>query len=113
VTSLYNQGDFVMVNFDPTTGHEPKKRRPALVVSTDSFNNVLSSLTVVCPVTSVDNGYPLHIKIADANCVSGFVCVEQLRSVDLRRRDALRLDEPIDMDTMTKVLDAIAAIFNI
>lgn len=49
---LFEQGDLIEVDFNPTVGHEPAKRRPALVVSAGYFNNVVSSLTVVCPITS-------------------------------------------------------------
>ena len=45
---LFEQGDLIEVNFSPTVGHEPQRRRPALVVSVGYFNNVISSLTVVC-----------------------------------------------------------------
>ena len=31
--TLYEQGDIIEVDFDPTLGHEPKKMRPAIVVS--------------------------------------------------------------------------------
>ena len=32
------KGDFVIVTFDPRSGHEQKGRRPALVVSNTLFN---------------------------------------------------------------------------
>ena len=81
--TLYEQGDIIEVDFDPTLGHEPKKMRPALVVSVGYFNNVLSSLTVVCPITSTVNGHPLHVEIASDNAVHGCVCLEQIRAIDL------------------------------
>ena len=80
--TLYEQGDIIEVDFDPTLGHEPKKMRPALVVSVGYFNNVLSSLTVVCPITSTVNGHPLHVKIASDNAVHGCICLEQIRAID-------------------------------
>ncbi|MDR1730903.1 MAG: type II toxin-antitoxin system PemK/MazF family toxin [Synergistaceae bacterium] len=46
----FRQGDIVEVSFDPTRGHEPKKTRPALVVSNDTFNGA-TSMPVVCPIT--------------------------------------------------------------
>lgn len=30
---VFEQGDIIEVDFDPTRGHEPQKKRPALVVS--------------------------------------------------------------------------------
>ncbi|MDR3315730.1 MAG: type II toxin-antitoxin system PemK/MazF family toxin [Coriobacteriales bacterium] len=57
-----------------------QKRRPAVVISTDTFNNVLSSLTVMCPITTSNNGHPLHIETAEDNDTEGFICIEQLRA---------------------------------
>ena len=44
------QGSIIWVSFDPSVGHEPSKRRPALVVSSDYFN-YRCSLTVVVSTT--------------------------------------------------------------
>ena len=113
--STWEQGDIIEVNFNPTVGHEPQKRRPALIVSVGYFNNVASSLAVVCPITSKANGHPLHIELAHGNIVSGCVCVEQMRAIDLAcpARDAHGLGAPIDAGTMSLVLDAIGAVFGI
>ena len=32
------KGDFIAVTFDPQSGHEQRRRRPALVVSNTQFN---------------------------------------------------------------------------
>jgi mRNA interferase MazF len=113
--TLFEQGDFIEVNFNPTVGHEPQKMRPALVVSTSYFNNVVSSLTVVCPITSTVNGHPLHIELPKDSEVRGCICVEQLRAIDLsdHRRNVKKLDAMIDEKTMDEVLSAIGSIFNI
>lgn len=112
---MFEQGDFIEVDFNPTVGHEPQKCRPALVVSDGYFNNVISSLTVVCPITSTSNGHPLHIELAEGNDVHGCVCVEAMRAIDLNnpQRAAKRLGSSIDEATMSKVLDAIGAVFGI
>ncbi|MBQ9057730.1 MAG: type II toxin-antitoxin system PemK/MazF family toxin [Atopobiaceae bacterium] len=112
---LLEQGDFIEMNFDPTVGHEPQKLRPALVVSTGYFNNVVSSLTVVCPITSRVNGHPLHIELPDNSPVSGCICIEAIRAVDLSdpRRNARSLEVCADQETMSQVLDALAAIFDL
>lgn len=110
---MLEQGDIIEASFDSTLGHEPRKRRPALVVSVGFFNNVLSSLTVVCPITSKVNGHPLHVEIAEGNAVSGCVCLEQLRAIDVERRDVVKLGGQLDETTMSRVLDGIGAIFEI
>ena len=112
---LCDQGDLIEVNFDPTVGHEPQKRRPALVVSVGSFNNRYSSLVVVCPITSRAVPHPLHIEVAPGNAVEGRICVEQMRAIDLEdpRRGAEHLRDSLDAVTMSSVLDAIGAVFGI
>ncbi len=112
---ICEQGDIIEVNFNPTLGHEPQKRRPALVVSVSFFNNVLSSLTVVCPITSTKNGHPLHVELPEGNAVSGCVCLEAMRAIDLEApgRDARPLGASLDPETMARVLDGIGGIFGI
>jgi len=113
MSPLLEQGDVIEVDFDPTKGHEPARRRPALVVSVGYFNNVLSSLTVVCPITTTANKHPLHIEIPPGNPVEGFVCIEQLRSLDISKRNCLKHDGALDKTTMSTILEAIGGIFGI
>ncbi|MCL1846539.1 MAG: type II toxin-antitoxin system PemK/MazF family toxin [Coriobacteriia bacterium] len=113
MSPLLEQGDVIEVDFDPTKGHEPARRRPALVVSVGFFNNVLSSLTVVCPITTAANKHPLHIEIPPENPTEGFLCIEQLRSIDISKRNCTKLDGTLDENTMSTVLEAIGGIFGI
>ena len=107
--SAFHQGDIVHVPFDPTVGHEPRKSRPALVVSNDEFN-ALSSLIVVAPITSNDNGFPMHVRIRQGGRVSGCICIEQIRSLDLLAREALIVGH-LDAETMNTVLHLISLSF--
>lgn len=45
------QGDIIIINFDPSSGREIKKKRPAIVVSTDNYS-VVTGFVAVCPITS-------------------------------------------------------------
>ena len=112
---LVEQGELIELDFNPTVGHEPRKLGPALVVSVSYFNNVLSSLVVVCPITSTDNGHPLHVRIAEGNIVAGCVCVEAMRAVDIHSpsRHARSLGDFLDEETMSRVLEAIGGVFGI
>ena len=108
----YLQGDIVEVSFDPTLGHEPAKTRPTLVVSADDFN-LMSSMTVVVPITSVDNGYPLHVEVeADGGEVHGFACVEQLRALDLVARRTRKVAQATGA-SMSNVLNVVGSVFGI
>lgn len=107
---IFEQGDIIDVNFDPTRGHEPQKTRPALVVSTNDFN-VRSSLTAVCPITSTNNRYPLHVPV-EGDGVHGFVCVEALRTLDLQARPCKKIGVA-DEGAMGEVLACLGAMFGI
>jgi len=86
-----DQGDIIALSLDPQSGHEQKGRRPALVVSKTLFNSS-TGLAIVCPLTNTDRGYPFHIPVPDGSEVTGFVMVEQVRSVDFRARNAKRIE---------------------
>lgn len=100
------KGDFISVTFDPQSGHEQKGRRPALVISNDLFNKH-TGMCIVCPVTSTDRNFPFHVNIPDKLKVSGFIMVEQVKSIDFRSRKAKRIEKsPIEVlqETMS-ILD--------
>jgi mRNA interferase MazF len=84
------KGDYISVNFDPQSGHEQKGRRPALVISNTIFNR-RTGLAIVCPLTKTSRGFPLHVPVPDGPKVSGFIMVEQVKSIDLAARDAKRI----------------------
>jgi mRNA interferase MazF len=79
------KGDFVALSFDPQIGHEQKGRRPAIVVSNDLFNS-RTGLAIVCPITSTDRGFPFHLAVPANARLTGFVMVEQVKSVDYVKR---------------------------
>ena len=87
----FSQGEIVEFDFGPSLGSEPAMRRPALVVSSDRFN-MTTSMTLVCPITSVDNGFPLHIKLPEGLDTHGFVAAEQVRAFDLVARKATHIE---------------------
>ena len=89
------KGDFIAVTFDPQSGHEQMGRRPALVVSNDLFNRH-TGLAIVCPITTTHKHFPFHVAVAGEKNVSGFVMVEQVKSVDFRARDARRIGKASD-----------------
>ena len=84
------KGDFIAVTFDPQSGDEQRGRRPALVVSNDLFNKH-TGLAIVCPITNTRRDYPFHVAIPANEDVTGFVMVEQVKSIDFRARGAQRI----------------------
>lgn len=103
---ILEQGDIISLNFDPSKRHEPAGRHYAVVLSPWEVNR-MCSLTLLAPVTSVDNGYPLHVPIAEGNPVYGFVQCEAMRSVDLgarERENAVEVVGALDDATLSRVL---------
>jgi len=101
------KGEFISLTFDPQSGHEQRGRRPALVVSNDLFNKH-TGLCIACPITNSRRDYPFHVTIPDGTGVTGYVMVEQVRSVDFRARKAKRLGKAPEstFDEVLSILDA-------
>jgi len=101
------KGDFVSVTFDPQSGHEQKGRRPALVVSNTLFNE-RTGLAIACPLTRTDRDFPFHVAVKDDPNVTGFVMVEQVKSIDFRARKAKRIGPATGavLDEVLSILDA-------
>ena len=85
-----DQGDFIALSFDPQSGHEQRGRRPAFVVSKRLLNS-RTGLAILCPVTNAKRGLPFHVEIKAGKKVTGFIVVEQVKSVDFRAREARHL----------------------
>ena len=77
------QGDIIAVNFDSQSGHEQKGRRPAFVISKNLFNQS-TGLAIVCPITNTNRDFPFHVPIPKGSDLTGFIMVEQVKSVDFR-----------------------------
>lgn len=101
------QGDIIALTFDPQSGHEQKGRRPAYVVSKDLFNRS-TGMAIVCPITNTDHTFPFHVPIPRDSGLTGFIMVEQVKSVDFRSRRAKRIEHGNDelLSDVLSVLDA-------
>ncbi len=77
-------GDIVWLDFDPQTGREQGRRRPALVLTDSSYNRA-SGLFVVCPLTSKRKPYPFALPVI-VERVEGAVLVDHLKSLDWKAR---------------------------
>jgi len=106
-TYVPSKGDFVTVTFDPQSGHEQRGRRPALVVSNSLFNKH-TGLAIVCPLTNTDRRFPFHVAVVSDPNVSGFVMVEQVKSIDFRARKAKCIGRASDsmLEEVLSILDA-------
>ncbi|HET9104813.1 MAG TPA: type II toxin-antitoxin system PemK/MazF family toxin [Solirubrobacteraceae bacterium] len=81
-------GAVVWVELDPVRGHEQAGRRPAVVISTDPYNDAIAHLAVVLPVTSRDRDLPHHVRLEGPSLAlptASYAMTEQPRAIDRRR----------------------------
>ena len=79
------QGDIVLLNFDPQTGHEQKGRRPALVISNLEYN-LFTKAAIVCPIANTNRGIPIQCPLDDRTKTPGVIMCEQLKALDIVKR---------------------------
>ena len=92
--SKFGRGDVVMVNLDPTEGHEQRGMRPALVLSTSAFNAL--GVVLVAPITQ-GGDFARHAGFAASlsgtgTKTQGVALVNQIRMLDLEARKAKRVE---------------------
>jgi mRNA interferase MazF len=65
-------------------------------------------MAFVCPVTNRDRRFPLHVPTGGTADVTGFVMVEQVKSIDFRSRDAKVIGKAseIVLEEVLSLLDA-------
>ena len=107
VNYIPEQGDIVVLTFDPQSGYEQKGRRPAVIVSNKVFNRHLG-LAFACPITNTKRDFPFHIKV-DSNRITGFIMVEQMKSIDYKSRK-IKFIEKAKQDTVDEILAILGSI---
>jgi mRNA interferase MazF len=101
------KGDLIIITFDPQSGHEQKGRRPALVVSNSVFNQH-TGFAIVCPITNTYRDSPFHVAIANSKALTGYVMVEQVKSIDYQSRK-IKWIEAASNDVLAEVLSILDA----
>ena len=103
----FARGEVHLVGLDPTVGSEIKKTRPCVIVSPDELNQHLRTL-IVAPMTTGGQAYPWRVACRFQNR-SGFVALDQLRTVDSERL-VKRLGQ-LSSGSTTKVFEALQEMF--
>jgi mRNA-degrading endonuclease toxin of MazEF toxin-antitoxin module len=108
------RGEIWLVGLDPAEGHEPKGRRPVLVISPDAFNQV-TKVPVVLPITSGGNfartaGFAVSLTGAGTK-TTGVVRCDQPRALDLGARNGRKLENVPDA-IMDEVLAKVGTILD-
>ena len=84
-----NRGDLIWIDFDPQSGNEIMKRRPALVLSPKAYNQI-AGLCVLCPISSQLKGHDFEIAVTIKG-KKGVVKSDQVKSLDWRSRNAQKI----------------------
>ena len=79
-------GDAVWITLNPQSGHEQAGRRPALVLSPETYNGKVG-LAILCPITNQIKGYPFEVPIPKGLSLEGAVLSDQVKSLDWRARN--------------------------
>lgn len=83
-----HRGDIWLASFGAPIGREQAGRRPALVVSTDLFNDGPAGVAIVVPLTTTQRGLATHIEVdvgtSGLDHVSYAKC-EDVKSISVER----------------------------
>jgi mRNA interferase MazF len=102
------RGDVYLIELDPTRGSEIRKTRPCLVISPDELNQHLRTV-IVAPMTTGGQAYPWRVRCRFRDR-SGFVAIDQLRTVDGER--LISRVGRIAPNTLTAVLAILQEMFS-
>jgi len=85
-TYVPQYGDLVWITLNPQAGREQAGRRPAVVISPNSYNRKVG-LAIFCPVTSPVKGYPFEVLLPENLPVAGVILSDQIKSLDWQTRN--------------------------
>jgi mRNA interferase MazF len=83
----YQAGDVLLADLDPVAGHEQGGRRPILVLSGPSYNELRNEQLIVAAITSRQRGLPFHVPVGD-DCglrTPSWVQSESVRAISVQR----------------------------
>jgi mRNA interferase MazF len=96
------RGDIIKLQFNPQSGREQANYRPAIVISPADYNRI-STLMLVCPITSRTKGWPFEVELTGQMQTTGVVLVDQVKSLDCGSRNATFI-EKAPSDVIDEVL---------
>jgi mRNA interferase MazF len=84
------QGDILLLNTAPRSGHEQTGKRPYIVLSHDIIADY-SNVVTVAPISSTTRNYPLLVNINSEYEMktTGKVLLDQLTTIDYEARECI------------------------
>lgn len=80
-----DRGDVLLLNLDPTKGHEQGGYRPC-VVMTKKYYNQKTKMCIVLPMTRQKKNYPFEVKIPEEEKSEGAILTDNITTIDLNAR---------------------------
>lgn len=81
----FKRGEVYYIDSFPTTGHEQRSGRPAVIVSNNE-NNTHSEVVEICYFTLKDKTpLPTHVYVNKGPCTGSTILCEQITSVSIER----------------------------
>ena len=91
------RGDIVVVDFSPHQGREQGFKRPALILSPSKYNK-LTSLSLMCPITTKSKGFLFEVHLFDGMQTVGVVLSDHIKSFDWKARQVKFIEKaPIEL----------------
>ena len=104
------QGDFVIINFNPSMDREIKKRKPAIVVSANHYNAV-TGMCAVCPIANTK--YKNYIALDKRHKLQGYINPFQIKTFDfMEKQRNVRFVEKATLAELGKVAQIIDMMFD-
>lgn len=85
------RGDIVWTNFDSSAGHEQARKRPALILSPERFNQKIK-LALVVPITNRVRGHGFEVGLTGTT-TEGVVLCHQMKTIDFSTRGITFIEE--------------------
>ena len=103
-------GDAVWITLNPQAGREQAGRRPAVVLSPQSYNSK-TGLAILCPIANQIKGYPFEVLIPAGLPIAGAILSDQVKSLDWRARNA-ELICTLPPETISEVLQKLVTLLS-
>ena len=104
------RGDYIWIDFEPQSGREIMKYRPALVLSSRQHNEAFG-MCIVCPSTTKPKGYDCEVPVRIEGRNST-IKTEQIRSLDWRSRRSKFIGKA-EAEVLEEVTENLAALLMI
>lgn len=108
-----DQTDIIYLDLNPQKGSEMAKRRPCLVLSKKELNKKLGRVIII-PITSRPPRIKTHISLPDnLQNIKGTLIIDQIKSLDFRRRNAKKIDYLNDRKIYSQILEILNALIRL